>query len=197
MTSKALAAKKQTFPLDQGLEKQLQFALFKIQDMQDMMRRADSKARFVLGASGVLVSVMVAFASNMKSIFLQDAALIIVIESGLLIGFTISIFVSIIHAFLIVNPFTPSLSTQKSQLDLPALLYYRKIVQIHKTPAEYCQALFDSSPRELVRNAGLEIYALSLGAIKKYDFLKLSIKWLIASFTFWALILSITMLWSP
>jgi hypothetical protein len=165
---------------------QFEFAVFQIQNLQELMQRADSKAQFVLGANTVLISVIVILFPDIRSIFLKGGGGVMLIYGGLLVVLAATTLVSMLLAFLVVYPIYSPLSRGVT----PSLIYFREIARLHDAE-KYKEALLNSSLQDIVTNAASEIYGMSLGAGRKYRFLQSSTICLIANVILWTLILAV------
>ena len=174
--------------LEKVSKTQYEFVLFQIQNLQELMQRADSKAQFILGADTVLFSVIVILFPDIRNIFLTGEVVITLIYGALLLFFTATTLVSMVIAFLVVYPVYSPLSQEKPQ----NIIYFREIARFHDVEV-YKKALFDSSLQDILKSASSEIYWMSIGACKKYSFLRKSMTWLIAGVILWALTLSVTL----
>ena len=176
-------------------EKQLDFACFQIEKLLTVVQLADSKAQFILGANTFLISVTVAlFLEQICRVFQHQGEAIVLAYAGLLIAFVAATLVSMIQASLVVLPRDVPFSQDKPHAPL---LYYEEISRVYKGAKEYSDALPHASLQEMLANAGAEVYSMSITASSKYNLLRLSLKWLLASMALWILLLSGTLLFQP
>jgi hypothetical protein len=160
-----------------------------------LVHLADSKAQFILGANTVLITVIVViFPEHIRNIFQKQEPFIVSIYVGLLTIFVVTTLVSMVLAFLVVLPRGIHFSANAPHAPL---LYYQEIAKIFRNADEYNKLLMDASPQEILKDAGAEIYGISITANRKYDLLRLSIKWLIANVILWILISLGTLLFTP
>jgi Family of unknown function (DUF5706) len=179
-----------------AIDKQFEFAIFQIQNLQEMIQRTDTKAQVILGANTILFSGILALFSDVKYVFVNGTYSSKIFYVILLVSFALAAIVSMIRAFFAVTPRATLSFRSFYQVSEVPMFSFRSIGLSYKEPNEYSQALLKSSPEELLTHAGAYIHGLSKVAYFKYNCVITSTRWLIGSLILWILTCSATLVFT-